>query len=230
MNIYGVGYVTASKWKAEGYRTLEDLRIYGHLTTAQSVGLDHYEDFNSPIPRDEIPKHEAYLRTILTLIDSRIQLGVVGSYRRGAKESADIDFLITAADLPFNDLRRCIFEELIPALEKLTYIKFTLAAGSATTGKLWRGAASLPRSVPSTWRRIDFYITPKEEIGAAWWYYTGSRLFNRSMELLATRRGMQLNKLGLWNEYGTVLIEGYSERRIFELLGVRWRFPDERID
>jgi len=79
-------------------------------------------------------------------------------------------------------------------------------------------------------------------------------VFNRSMRLLASKKGMRLNQRGLfrdpdpgggrrWSGAGTaaaggglrkppvgeeLLLEGRDERRIFEMLGVRWREPHER--
>ena len=70
-------------------------------------------------------------------------------------------------------------------------------------------------------------------------YFTGNDIFNRSVRLLASKMGMRLNQRGLYKDVlrgkgrekiteGT-LVEGRSERRIFEVLGVPWREPGERI-
>ena len=76
-------------------------------------------------------------------------------------------------------------------------------------------------------------------MGAALLYFTGDDVFNRSMRLLARKKGMKLNQRGLYMDvligrkgeklnHG-VLIEGKSEKRIFEILGVPWREPGERV-
>ena len=76
-------------------------------------------------------------------------------------------------------------------------------------------------------------------MGAALIYFTGNDIFNRSIGLLASRKGMRLNQRGLWRDVlrgkgrervtqGS-LVESRSERRIFEVLGVPWRRPEERI-
>lgn len=69
-------------------------------------------------------------------------------------------------------------------------------------------------------------------------YFTGNDIFNRSIRLLASRRKMRLNQRGLYKNVfrGSKrekltegeLVEGKSEKRIFEILGVRWREPHER--
>jgi hypothetical protein len=62
--------------------------------------------------------------------------------------------------------------------------------------------------------------------------------FNRSIRLLASKKGMRLNQRGLYKDVirgknrerlteGT-LVEGESEKRIFEILGVPYREAHER--
>lgn len=69
-------------------------------------------------------------------------------------------------------------------------------------------------------------------------YFTGNDIFNRSIRLLASQKQMRLNQRGLYKyvmrgykrERLTegVLVEGKSEKKIFEILGVQWREPHER--
>jgi DNA polymerase IV len=76
-------------------------------------------------------------------------------------------------------------------------------------------------------------------MGAALIYFTGNDIFNRSLRLLASKKGMRLNQKGLFKDVmrGTErkkitdgeLLEGRDERRIFEILGVPWRPPGHRI-
>lgn len=86
---------------------------------------------------------------------------------------------------------------------------------------------------------MDLLLVPEAEMGAALIYFTGNDIFNRSMRLLARKKGMRLNQKGLYKDVkrgrrgeklneGT-LVEGRCERRIFEVLGVPWREPGERI-
>lgn len=70
-------------------------------------------------------------------------------------------------------------------------------------------------------------------------YFTGNDIFNRSLRLLAsTTKNMRLNQRGLYKDVirgpkrerltEGELVEGKSEKRIFEILGVQWREPHER--
>lgn len=82
------------------------------------------------------------------------------------------------------------------------------------------------------------YHRPETEYGAALLYFTGNDIFNRSIRLLASKRKMRLNQRGLYKNVirgdnrekltQGQLVEGKSEKRIFEILGVQWREPHER--
>lgn len=82
------------------------------------------------------------------------------------------------------------------------------------------------------------YHRPETEYGAALIYFTGNDIFNRSIRLLASKKNMRLNQRGLYKDVMRgykrerltegELVEGKSEKKIFEILGVQWREPHER--
>ena len=238
MNIYGVGLAQATKWISQGHRTLEDLATKADITKNQQVGITHYEDFLTRIPRDEVTRHGKLVKNAFEKCDPEIQVTVGGSYRRGAPTSGDIDFIVTKPDCPIHVLRILVLSDAIPRLFAANYLKVALATTtSSNNGSKWHGAACLPGS--TVWRRIDFLLVPWEEMGAALIYFTGNDIFNRSIRLLASKKGMRLNQRGLWKDVirglkkeritqGT-LVEGKSEKEIFRVLGVPWRPPEHRI-
>jgi DNA polymerase IV len=82
-------------------------------------------------------------------------------------------------------------------------------------------------------------MVPETELGAALIYFTGDDIFNRSMRLLSSKKHWRLNQRGLYKDVmrgpgraklneGT-LMEGANEKKIFEILGVPWRPPEQRI-
>ena len=237
LKIYGVGYVQASKWIGQGHRSLDDLRQKAHLTRTQQIGIDHIDDFETRIPRQEVDQHAQYIRKVFQKLEPSLQFTVGGSYRRGASDSGDIDYIVTKADCSLEQLQTIMTATIIPYLFRKGYLKAKLAGTATLEGRSWHGAATLPGSV--IWRRIDFLLVPWEEMGAALIYFTGNDIFNRSIRLLASKKGMRLNERGLWKDVirgknrerltqGT-LVEGTDERRIFELLDVPWRPPEHRL-
>ncbi|KAK5076437.1 hypothetical protein LTR64_006083 [Lithohypha guttulata] len=125
-------------------------------------------------------------------------------------------------------------EETTPGENSIEPIS-SLATGS-DGGSKFHGASCLPDS--TVWRRIDLLLVPACSRGAAMIYFTGNDIFNRSIRLLASRKGMRLNQHGLYRNVlrgpGRVkqtegeLVEGRDEKKIFEILGVPWREPEER--
>lgn len=238
MGIYQVGYPTASKWIAQGHRTLDNLRQNADLNTNQRIGLEHYDDFQQRIPRAEVAKHAAIVEKALKAADDGLQMIIGGSYRRGNKDSGDIDLIITKEGASLELVRTLVMELVIPTLTAKGFLKVKLAGGEAhEQASKWHGASALPGS--KTWRRIDLLFVPWAELGAALIYFTGNDIFNRSLRLLASRKQMRLNQHGLYADVmrgrgreritDGKLLEGQDEMRIFEILGVPYLPPEHRI-
>lgn len=252
LGIYGVGITTADKWIAQGFRTLEDLVQKADLNANQKIGIEHYDDINSRIPRTEVTMIGEFVRKEAGRVDRDVTLLIGGSYRRGADTSGDVDFIITKPGTSSSDDLVPFLEKLVGNLKKAGFLTAELAShsfGRDDGGSKWHGCCVLPQPPqdPSSsssssrppWRRIDFLLVPETEYGAALIYFTGNDIFNRSIRLLASKKGMRLNQRGLYKDvlrgpYGRPkitageLIEGRDEKRIFEILGVKWREPEER--
>ena len=233
MKVYGVGYAQASKWVNAGYTTLDELLEKAQLTDNQRVRIEHYEDFNSRIPRAEVEQHGNIVRNNLQRIDPAFEVIVGGSYRRGSETSSDIDCIITRPETGAAHIRQVVLDQLVPKLFTKGFLVAELAATSRDDGSKWHGASQLPSKpseAPRPWRRIDFLLVPSNELGAALIYFTGNDIFNRSMRLLAGTKGMRLNQRGLYKDVirgkgreklsEGKLVEGRDEKRIFEILGV----------
>jgi DNA polymerase IV len=237
LGVYGVGFAQASRWIAQGYRSLEDLNTKAKLTRNQRIGLDRYDDFQSRIPREEVHMHGDLVRQAVLRVDNGMRVIIGGSYRRGAADSGDIDCLITRPGTTVEFIRTVMMDTVIPSLFREGFLKVSLAASSRHDSSKWNGASCLPGH--NTWRRIDLLFVPGDEIGAAILYFTGNDIFNRSMRLLARKKGMCLNQHGLYKdvirnryagkESAGTLVEARDERKIFEVLGVPWREPEQRI-
>lgn len=245
LGIYGVGIKQASQWLALGYRTLDDLKKHLDLSENQKLGIEHYDDFATRIPRKEVEAIAAIVQAEAMKIDPQVRCIVGGSYRRGAETCGDIDFLVTKPSTHQTSDLAPFLSSLVRHLRSLGVLVAALAVGHTEDSSKWHGACVLPKEQggKGVWRRIDFHLAPETELGAALIYFTGNDIFNRSMRLLAKKKGMRLNQRGLFRnvmggsggherEMAKTMgqqVEGRDERRIFEVLGVPWREPTERV-
>ena len=239
LGVYGARLTQASKWVAQGYQSLRDLQDKAPLTKNQRIGVERYHDFAQRIPRKEVEAHGAIVRQAVQEVDSDMQVIIGGSYRRGALNSGDIDLLITKPDASLEQIRVVIMETVVPQLYQTGFLQVGLATSrQGHDGSKWHGACLLPGG--SLWRRIDLLFVPWAELGAALIYFTGNDIFNRSMRLLARKKGMCLNQRGLFTNVlrdaqrvktnPGRLVESQDERRIFAVLGVPWRRPEHRME
>ena len=72
-----------------------------------------------------------------------------------------------------------------------------------------------------------FYTTPGS-YGAALLYATGSKDFNKKMRAIAKRKGMKLNRHGLFDLDDNPVLDSPTEGEIFEHLGMDFVLPEER--
>lgn len=239
MGIYGVGFSQANKWLHSGYSTLKDLKEHAHLTENQLLGIEHYDDFQARIPRDEVTALGDIVKTVALSIDPDVEIIIGGSYRRGAATSGDIDCIVTKPKTFSSKDISPFLTELVSKLSSNDVLVAALAVPRSESGSKWHGCCVLPGTEKPVWRRIDFLLVPASELGAALLYFTGNDIFNRSIRLLASKKGMRLNQRGLYKDVmrgpGRVklnegeLVEGADEKKIFAALGVPWRPPEQRI-
>lgn len=247
LKIYGVGIKVAQQWIAQGWRTLDDIKQHVKLTSSQMVGVEHYDDLNTRIPRKEVTALGEVVKRAAAKMDPTVRLIIGGSYRRGAESSHDIDFIVTKPGTESVADLKVFLDSLVAQLERDEFLVARLASSRAgSDGSKWHGCCVLPRikglnddeKYRPIWRRIDFLLVPEVELGAALIYFTGNDIFNRSMRLLASKKGMRLNQRGLYRDVlrgpdrvkvtEGELVERRDERRIFEILGVKWREPCQR--
>ena len=96
-DVYGIGPKKAEELVKSGINTIVKLRTKQDevLNAVQKIGLEFYEDILQPIPRAEIEIYEKLFDTIFVK-NANNKLEIVGSYRRGALKSGDIDIIITS--------------------------------------------------------------------------------------------------------------------------------------
>lgn len=222
--IYGVGPKKAEDLIAAGYRSIADVRAAlatnpKLLNRNQQVGLRYYEDIQERIPRAEMDAHAALL---MSLKPASLEGTIVGSYRRGAADSGDIDMLIRTASADV-DAGKAL-ETYVEALRGAGYIREVLAHGETKC----LAVAGLP-GAGSKMRRLDLLVTPPTEFPFAVFYFTGSDTFNVAVRQRALDRGFTLNEHALTHLKTNTPVLGFrTERDIFAALGMVWKEPVER--
>ena len=191
LGVYGIGPAKAKVLVDSGILSIDALREAaakntGLLTAAQAVGLRYYEQLLERIPRSEMAEHEAFL---LSNLDPLFKPKIVGSYRRGAETSGDIDVLMTLPDDVKVLKRAQYFKKAIATLLGKGYMTEILASGPTKCLAICK----LPGGVA---RRLDLLLIPYREYPWAVLYFTGSDLFNIAFRSHALEKGYTMNEHG----------------------------------
>ena len=224
--IHGIGPKKAQELIEKGITSIEDLKKNEKLLNpTQRIGLKYFEEINQPIPRTEIEKYKTLFTKIFNeSTPEGSSFEIVGSYRRGAKNSGDIDIIITNKD---NNISA--YSKFIAELIKKKIIIEVLTKGSTKSLTITR----LPNDPSAIARRVDFLYAPPDEYPFAVLYFTGSKYFNIMMRHQALEKGFSLNEHGLTqiiNKKKTepLQIKFPNEKAIFEFLNIKYKKPEDR--
>jgi NAD-dependent DNA ligase len=220
-DIYGVGPKKAKELVDKGITTIAQLRENQDLLNdVQKVGLQYYEDVLKRIPRAEIDNYRDIIYEVAEPLLGSVE--IVGSYRRGAQNSGDIDVIITSpTEKPFI--------QFIDMLIKQKIIVSVLSRGPSKCLVM----AKIPSS--NYVRRVDFLYTTPEEFPFAILYFTGSKMFNTMMRQHALNMGLTMNEHGLYKFTNKTKGEKVphifkTEKDIFDYLNLQYVKPENRVD
>lgn len=129
----------------------------------------------------------------------------VGSVRRGAETSGDLDLLATGAGASLAD-----------AFVTYPPVERVLGHGPTKASVLLRGGY-----------QADLRIVLPEQRGAAMQYFTGAKAHNIALRDRALARGWKLNEYGLFDAHDQA-IAGANEEGIYEALDLAWIPPELR--
>jgi DNA polymerase (family X) len=145
------------------------------------------------------------LRAYLLSLPGVAAVQVCGSYRRGRDTVGDLDIVVSSPGKL--DLAR--------ALRAYPEVSALSAAGpTRCTLQLRCGL------------QVDLRLVVPESMGAAVYYFTGSRDHNVQLRLRAAGRGLKLNEYGLFR--GRRRIAGAQEQDILRALQLPWIAPELR--
>jgi DNA polymerase beta len=223
--VHGIGAVKAKALIAAGIKSIADLRAAfaadsSILNDTQQMGLRYYDDAVQRIPRAEMEAHEA---KICSGLNPAFRAMVVGSYRRGATDSGDIDVLLTLPSTVPSKLQGTLFLKVVEQLTTAGYIIDKLSQGP----KKFLGYVRLGPGYPA--RRLDLLMTPEAEFAYAIFYFTGSQAFNVAFRKHCLKNGYTINEHTMVPTGDKAVPPPMkTEEDIFRFFGLKYVAPAER--
>ena len=214
LKVYGVGPSLAQEW-CKKYSSMTEVYArenLGQLRKEVYYGLAYREDYLQPMNGSEVERHVKLITDLWNSVQApraqnnqlAVELVFTGSIRRQRQHVFDIDVLFILSEPPVSDastgvaeaeLRHRGFTNLMSLMRNKGYLETHLAGGDAASGWLWRGIVRLTGQLA---RRLDFFLVPYAQRGAALCYYTGSELYNRTLEMVAAEHGLYLSSKGIY--------------------------------
>ena len=220
LHLQGVGPKTvALLYHGLGVRTLADLETAardGRIRALKGMGakkealilkaLDERQRFTGRRLMVEAADAAASLVAALREHAPDAEISPVGSLRRGCETCGDIDIL--AAGAP---------PSLMEAFTSYKLVERVLARGETKSSVLiWGGF------------QADLRLVPRDSLGAAMQYFTGSKAHNIALRDRAIGRGFKLNEYGLFRVDGDERVAGADEEGIYAALGLAFVPPELR--
>jgi DNA polymerase/3'-5' exonuclease PolX len=212
-NILGIGAKKVNELIDAGLKKIEQLeqpKYFNMLNADTQVMLKHKPI--RKIPREYIEKIE---EKIVGFSNAHVQL--VGSYRRRAPYSKDVDVLIRADG---NVLDKYI-EYMRDVFQDRVYI---YSQGKDKVSLIIQAFARYPIKI-----KLDIFRCSTETYYTNLLYSTGPKEFNIRMRGRARKLGYLLNQNGLFDEAGNK-VNGVDddEKKLFKIVGMSYLEPWER--
>lgn len=234
LRITGIGPVRAKDLASKGYTLERILSEYAAGTLDESlfthhilIGIKYFHDIEKRIPRGEIKLMETYMKDVLVEnVDKKLRIQICGSYRRGKKDSGDMDVLVYSNKRTDGATNEYMFERVI---EQFTLDNFIVDSLTPNVNKTkFMGVCRYMEGYPC--RRIDIRFVDKDRLAFAMLYFTGSGDFNMKMRSFALKKGFTINEYSIKNKKTDEEISGINnERDIFKFLGLDYVSPEKRV-
>ncbi len=221
-SIHGIGRTFIKKLINEKVYVSDpkELLSRSDLTDGQRLAIKYYKELSTRIPKEVIKEYLSYLKE--KDIFNGLKFKGVGSYRRGAPSSGDIDILVKGkmepGSTPFDP-------------SSMAGYLGTLSKGKQKTTWIQQFKGRTTKSQRSWIFQVDALFVPTEEFPTALLYFTGSKMFNIYMRGHAKRQGFLLSEHGLFKikgEENPVRIPIKNERDIFKKIGYSYVSPSQR--
>lgn len=244
-----IGPAAAEKLYNKGITTIAQLtdafeKDSKLLNNKQAIGIKYFNDLQQRIPRDEMDSWNKFFEVILKLTIDKMKknksgksdepggakMQLVGSYRRGAETSGDIDILLTSDDQTEG---KKLMMNFVKELLRTDNLDSSLVFSSGTTKFMGLG------KIENYYRHIDIFYYSKKEYPFALLFSTGSGQFNIEMRANVSKKGYSLSEKELVYKDGSKVTEeeylsdigkNYptDEKDIFDFLGLEYIEPKDR--
>jgi DNA polymerase (family X) len=212
LRLQGVGPKTVAQLYTQlGVRTVDELEAAcrdGRIRDLKGMGakkeqliLKACAERKQHTGRHLLPEAAAAANLLLDYLRAECPTATfveVGSIRRGAETSGDIDILATGTD-----------PHVMPAFTAYKLVDRVLVQGDTKSSVLLAGGI-----------QADLRLVPVESQGAAMQYFTGSKAHNIALRDRAIARGFKLNEYGLFRIEDGHLVAGRTEAEIYDALGL----------
>jgi DNA polymerase (family 10) len=220
LHLQGVGPKTvALLYHGLGIRTLEDMAQAardGRIRALKGMGakkealilkaIDERQRFAGRRLMAEAHDAAASLVAALRAHAPEAEIAPVGSLRRGCDTCGDIDILAGGAP-----------PSIMNAFTGYTLVERVLARGHTKSSVLIRGGF-----------QADLRVVPRESLGAALQYFTGSKTHNIALRDRAIQHGLKLNEYGLFRIDDNTHVAGADETGLYRALGLTFVPPELR--
>jgi len=231
MEVEGLGPKRARQLNAElGIQSVADLikaaeggklnGLPGFSETMQTKILENARRVGERMrrfPRAELVDDVEKLLNKIRSVPGVEKCEVAGSFRRGKETVGDIDVLVVTNSA----------QKVSDAIAELPIVRDVVAHGDK---KLSFDLKSGLRqdSGRQAGIRVDVRLVLRDQWGAAFLYFTGSKEHNIALRKRAIQRGWKLNEYGLFE--GEKVIASREEKDIYDALGLPFSEPKKRTE
>lgn len=226
-DIWGVAETPAREFYNQGWRDLDDVIEHGWATLSrvQQIGVKYYDELLLGIPRSEVETICSIILEHANRIHKGFQMVIVGGYRRGKKESGDVDVILSHPD---EMATHGFAEKIVISLEKDNHITHTLTLSATNSERgqepvSWKGNDrragagfdTLDKAMvvwqnpewtdkegktrnPNPHRRVDIIISPWKTVGCAVVGWSGGTTFERDLRRYCKKeRSLKFDSSGI---------------------------------
>ena len=225
-DIWGVGDTTARDfYYSRHWKDLDDIVEFGwdSIQRVQQIGVKYYNEFLSPIPRPEVEQIASVVHNYAKQVrDDGVECIIVGGYRRGKKESGDVDMILSHRN---EEVTANLVKDVTDALDTAGWVTHTLTLNLTSTH---RGQQTLPfqtgggghgfdtldkalvvwqdptydtskhKKNPNIHRRVDIIVCPWRTVGCAIVGWSGGTTFQRDLRMYARKvKGWKFDSSGI---------------------------------